>query len=198
MLTLSGCATVSMVSQDALVESEQTVESSALAESAKAFNTRAEAQGWIGEPRGLMDFAKVLFGGENGDTDTKSGTYADRISASEGEPVEVYETISSDTASARRAFTEVGDLAQTLLDEGDVTRSDLINFETALVTAQKCYRGFSEAVGLVAARDRSGLDETETALSAFAAEIDTARKTADKLADAYASDSEPTEDAAAS
>ena len=79
-----------------------------------------------------------------------------------------------------------------------MTRSDLINFETALVTAQKCYRGFSEAVGLVAARDRSGLDETETALSAFAAEIDTARKTADKLADAYASDSEPTEDAAAS
>ena len=198
MLTLSGCATVSMVSRDAVVLNEQTVESSALAESAKAFNTRAEAQGWIGEPRGLMDFAKVLFGGDESGNDTTNGTYAERISASDGEPAVVYEAISSDTASARRAFTEVGNLAQTLLDEGEVSRSDLINFETALVTAQKCYRGFSEAVGLVAARDRSGLAETEAALTAFATEIDAARKTADKLADAYASTSEPVEDAAAS
>lgn len=196
LLTLSGCATVSMVSKDAVVESEQSEESSALSESATAFNTRAEARGWVGEPRGLMDFARVLLGG-SGNGGAKSGTYADRISASEADPADVFETITADAGAAHAAFSEVEALARTVLDSGEVLRSDLINFETALVTAQKCYRGFSEAAGIVAARDKDGLDVTEAALDEFAGAIDTARDMADRLAGAYAArDSESGGDAA--
>ena len=195
---LTGCATVSMVSTDAIVETERSDESSALAESARAFNTRAEAQGWVGEPRSLMDFASVLFSGNSEQTGRKAGTYAERIAASDEDVATVFETITDDARSTLQAFSEVQTVADTLLDENDVVRTDLINFETALVTAQKSYRGFAEATGIAANRGDEGLDETEAALKELAAAVDTARKTADRLADAYALEDEADDAAAAS
>ena len=186
LLTLSGCATVSMVSTDAIVESECSVESSELAEAATAFNTRAEARGWVGEPRGLMDFAKVLLGGGSEDGGTTAGTYADQISAANAPVTDVFQTIIADSNAAQTAFSEVDTLARTLLGSDDVMRSDLIAFERALVTAQKSYRGFSEAAGIAAEREKTGLEAAETALAAYAGTIDAARQTADDLADAYA------------
>ena len=174
-----------MVSTDSVVESDISAQSKALAESSEAFTTRAEARGWIGASRSWMDIATGIFGGESGD-DAAAGSYAGRVGATEDAPASVFEAIRSDADSALSAFSDVQQQADRLLESGTVERFDITHFEQALVTAQKSYRGFSKATGLAAQRGRTGLKEAEQSLDAFAAAIDTARDTADTLADAYA------------
>lgn len=179
-----------MVSTDAVVESDVSAESKALAESSDAFTTRAEARGWVGASRSWMDIASGIFGGDSGDD--AGASYAGRIGATQEEPSSVFETIRSDAESAQSAFAEVQQQADRLLNAGKVRRADITSFEKALVTAQKSYRGFSKATGLAAQRGRDGLKDAEQALETFATSIDTAREKADTLADAYAArDTEP-------
>ena len=174
-----------MVSSDAVVESDRAEHSIALEESATAFNTRAESRGWVSEDGGLFDTLRKVFMSDNTDGDA-AGTYAERVGASVAPVTDVYEKIADDAEAATQAFEDVQQVADRLLKTGDCSRADLINFETAMVTAQKSYRGFSEAAGIAAGRDSAGIEGAEAALQMLASTIDTARETADALADAYA------------
>lgn len=191
LLSLTGCATVSMVSKEAIVETNASAGSSELVRSAKAFTRTAEAEGWVGEQRGLMDYASALFSSESKDGSGNGASYAVRISASEAEPAQVFETVTADATAASQGFAEIQSLASDRLASGTVVRQDLIHFETALVTAQKVHRAFAEATGIAAehAGEVSGLDTADRALADFAARIDAASETADELADAYAESS---------
>ncbi len=186
-VTLSGCATVSMVSTSTIVETETTQEQSELRLASDNFQKEAETQGWVSESRSLADFASVLFGGKSGEDDGASGTYAQRVSASKGELPAVYKSISADALQAAVELEALDTIAATLLSEGKVAKADLISFESALVVAQKSYRSFAEATGIAQARGENGLEGTDIALARFAAAIDSARKSADTMATAYAS-----------
>ena len=189
---LSACATVSMVSQEAVVETGADTQASALGQSADEFTQTAAEEGWVSEQRSLMDFANILFGGDSEQTDRNPASYAERISAAEAEVADVFSTVTADTRNAAEAFSQIQLLSSAALVDGTVTRNDLISFETALVTAQKSHRSFAEATGIAAGRGTQGLGPAEAALADFAAAIDRARGSADKLAEAYASSSSDT------
>ena len=183
-----------MVSKEAIVETGASEESSELARSSKAFTKTAETQGWVGEQRGLVDYASALFSSGPENASSKGASYATRISASEAAPATVFETITADATAASEGFAEIQSLASDRLASGTVVRQDLIHFETALVTAQKVHRAFAEATGLAAERtgQTAGLDTTDRALADFATRIDAASETADELADAYAESNKST------
>lgn len=184
-LLMTGCATVSMVSQEAVVETGATEAQSEVRKSAEAFETLAETEGWVSENGGLAGLAGMLFGDDGDAGEKTASTYAERVSASDGKPAAVFGTVATDAEKAARALEDLDQLASDLLKAGDVRRADLISFESALVTAQKCYRSFSEATGVAEERGRDGLDRAEEALKDLASAIDTARQSADSMADAY-------------
>ena len=146
LFLVTGCATVSMVSKEAVVETQLAQEQSQLRQSSDAFKSKAEDAGWVSESRGLMDFANILFGGSE-QTDGRPARYAEQIDAAEADLPVVFETIATDARSANEDLIAIDALASALLASGEVSRADVISFETALVTAQKSYRNFAEATG---------------------------------------------------
>lgn len=185
-LALTGCTTVSMVSKQAIVETELTDQQSEVRERAQAFEAMAADEGWVRQAGGLSGLADMLFGAEQSASDASSLSYAQTIAASAEEPAAIYATVEADASAAARSLHELDLIATALLQSGDVQRADLISFESALVTAQKCYRSFAEATGVVegaASRERR---ETEAALRLLAGVIDGARLSADQMAAAYA------------
>lgn len=188
-LMLSGCATVSMVSKTAVIESETTEQQSELRLASEKFQETAESEGWVSESRSLVDFASILFGGKSEQTDRASDSYAERVSATDAELPAVYQQISADALQASSGLEALDLIARSILAGDDVSRADLISFESALVVAQKSYRSFAEATGIAQARGEDGLDGTDIALMRFAEAIDAARKSADNMATAYASES---------
>ncbi|WP_156807968.1 hypothetical protein [Henriciella marina] len=183
-LTLTGCTTVSMVSKQAIVETELTEQQSEVRQKAEAFETLAENEGWVTEANGISGLADMLFGGDAAAT-KPDRTYAENIAFSAKEPAQLYATVLSDVSRAADSLEELDQLAETLLQSGDVQRADLISFESALVTAQKSYRSFSEATGIVDGAAGQSRRDTEAALRELAATIDMARASADKMAGAY-------------
>lgn len=192
-LLLTGCATVSMVSQEAVVETETREDQSEVRQGAEAFETLAETEGWVSQGGGLAGLANMLFGEEDSG-EAAPASYADRVSAKDAKPEAVFSTVAGDAKKAAQSLADLDQLASDLLQSGEVRRADLISFESALVTAQKCYRSFSEATGLAETRGRDGLKYAEVALKDLASVIDTARRSADNMADAYSTggDSEAT------
>lgn len=185
-LALTGCTTVSMVSKQAIVETELTEQQSEVRERAQAFEAMAADEGWVSQAGGLSGLADMLFGADQPASEVASLSYAQTIAASAEEPAAIYATVEADASAAARSLQELDLIATALLQSGDVQRADLISFESALVTAQKCYRSFAEATGVVegaASRERR---ETEAALRLLAGVIDGARLSADQMAAAYA------------
>ena len=186
MLLLTGCATVSMVSSQGIVEAETEKPSSPMEVSSQAFQKTAEAEGWVAGSRGLAGLASMLFGGNAEDKAPQTVSYAERLEAETAETSVVFKMIAIDAERAAEDMSHLDGLAETLLASGDVPRADLISFEQALVTAQKSYRSFAEATGIAEQRNTLGLPVAEASLKALAAAIDDARESADAMANAYA------------
>ena len=119
-----------------------------------------------------------------------SAEYSD--GAATNAPALVLSRISADSEAARTGLAAVSVEAKAVLNSAAsdaATRTDVMSYERALVRAQTAYRNFQSALSLVAARDDMDMDTApvDAELSDFADTIDSARKTADKLADKYAS-----------
>ncbi|WP_084418184.1 hypothetical protein [Henriciella litoralis] len=188
LLMLSGCATVSMVSEQAIVETTATAEQSEMRKTAAEFETLAETEGWVGESRGLAGIASMLFGSKSDNSEPTPVSYSERVTK-DAKAQAVYQTIASDARRATQELSALQAVADDVLATGIVDRADLMSFEGALVTAQKSYRSFAEATGRVEADNKSGAALADAALKDFAAAIDTARKSADTMADVYADES---------
>ena len=187
LLFLSGCATVSMVSKEAVVESETSANASLLRESSESFKLAAVQEGWVSESRSLMDFANILFGGESEQTGRSPETYAELIASSGGDAEAIYGRIEADATKAADSLSVLQRLAEECAASGEVKRAELISYESALVVAQKSYRSFAKAAGVTGDADSEARAEAEEALAQFASVIDAARQSADRLAEAYAS-----------
>ncbi|MAN74592.1 MAG: hypothetical protein CME85_01375 [Henriciella sp.] len=179
-----------MVSKQAIVETEITQNQSEVRQKSEAFETLAQNEGWVSETGGMAGLAHMLFGSDGKQQASSAQTYAEKVAASSGDPAEVYSAVADDATRAAATLGELDRLADTLLDNGNVARIDLISFESALVTAQKSYRNFAEATGLVETRGKDGLPAAEDALRKFARTIDGARASADLMAGAYADNGE--------
>lgn len=190
VMSVSACATVSMVPGNAIVETSVTSEQSQLREAAASYNERAMSAHWVEPSKGLLDFAKVLMDGVGNGGDT-ARTYSDHIDADEADLTEVYQRIAQDVGAARVGLEAVTNEAVAFIESADVTeaslRRDVTSFESVLVTAQKSRRSFIEAISIAESRGDEGIASVEIELNAFDQAIDRARETANRLAKAHSS-----------
>ncbi|WP_430403771.1 hypothetical protein [Hyphomonas sp.] len=185
---LGGCATVSMVPGEATVVSGLSHNQSVLRKVSSEYSDAVVDAGWVQPSGGLAGLANTLINGR-GDT---VEDYAARIGADRNAPSLVLSRITADTQIARSGLAGVSNEAIAVLkDSGDATatRGDVMSFERALVRAQMAYRNFQSALSTVASRPDMDMDTApvDAELADFADTIDAARKTADQLADKYAS-----------
>jgi len=188
-LLASGCATVSMTTGEAVVTTSITEKQSALRTASDEYCDTAEKRGWVAKATSIFSFANRLI---NGDSDLEKAQaehdYAAMVGAETSAPDRVFQQIALDAEAARIGLIEVTGTASGILtsNDTDTKRGDVMSYERALVNAQKSHRAFSRAADLAAKRAGGVPDTTETALASLANEIDTARDTADVLAERYA------------
>ena len=187
---LAGCATVSMVPGETTVTSGLSQSQSDLKKLSSEYCDAVVEAGWVRDNGGLAALADTLMNGKS-DAAEKPETYADSVDASKAAPAIVVARISSDVADARTGLENVSAEARKVLVQTDsnANRSDVMSYERALVRAQMAYRSFQGALGEVSARGDMDIDTQalDAELGEFADTIDDARKTADSLADKYAS-----------
>lgn len=187
---LAGCATVSMVPGETSVSAGLSQKQSALRTASAAYCDMAVDEGWVKSSGGLAGLANTLINGLSLDEE-RADTYAARIGADTQAPALVLARIVTDAQAARAGLDGVNQEAETLLADSaklGATRADVMSYERALVRAQMAYRSFQSALGEVSARPDRDIDTApvDKELEAFASVIDSARETADRLADKYA------------
>jgi len=190
--SLGACATVSMVSSEAVVETGLSTEQSSLREVSEAYTDLAERKHWVAKSGGLLGFARVLMDGASGDDQTPEMKYTAGLksgSASRSQQVlQLRDDIESATHGLNVATMEAEKL-QGSEASAKRLRADLVSYESALVTAKKARRTF---VSALADFEQEELEGASDALTAFDQSIDSASDAADTLAD-YAADRKSSE-----
>ncbi len=190
--SLGACATVSMVSSEAVVETGLSTEQSSLREVSEAYTDLAERKHWVAKSGGLLGFARVLMDGASGDDQTPEMKYTTDLksgSASRSQQVlQLRDDIESATHGLNVATMEAEKL-QGSEASAKRLRADLVSYESALVTAKKARRTF---VSALADFEQEELEGASDALTAFDQSIDSASDAADTLAD-YAADRKSSE-----
>ncbi|MEO0816601.1 MAG: hypothetical protein AAFX86_04770 [Pseudomonadota bacterium] len=186
LLVLAGCATVSVVPGEATVETSLSAKQTALRTASDTFCERLESEGWVEASNGFANLASILMHGQS-DTETAT-SYADAFSDLSVAPSVHLMTIADDANAAREGLEQVAGEARKVLNDQTVEtqRSDVTSFERALVRAQRASRAFAGALETVGERTSQSAP-ADTAIEAFNAEIDDARRLADELAARYAS-----------
>lgn len=186
MFAVSGCATVSMVSGQAVVETKVTPEQTALRDASEAYVAKAEAEQWVTKSTGLFDLAKVLVDGRS-DDDDKPKSYTDLIKAETADVAVLEERLIADINAASEGLQQVNAESDVVMMTPHTSkaslRKDVVSFESALVAAQKSRRNFAKAVSIVAARDNVSVASIDTVLASFDKVIDSTRDRVEALAD---------------
>ena len=147
--SLGACATVSMVSSEAVVETGLSTEQSSLREVSEAYTDLAERKHWVAKSGGLLGFARVLMDGASGDDQTPEMKYtADLKSGSASRSQQVLQ-LRDDIESATHGLN-VATMEAEKLQGSEASakrlRADLVSYESALVTAKKARRTFVSAL----------------------------------------------------
>ncbi len=184
---LAGCATVSVVPGEALVETSLTRSQSELRQASNAYCDDVVKAGWVEEADGFASLADTLMHGKI-EVAGSAGFYATRIGADSKAPSLVLARIITDSQSARAGLAKVTAEAESVLrsrDRNASNRGDVMSYERALVRAQMAHRGFQEALDIVSVRSDMDVQPILAEVEAFAGMIDEARLIADRLADRY-------------
>lgn len=185
--SLGACATVSMVSSEAVVETGLSTQQSSLREVSDAYTDMAEREKWVAKSGGLLGFARVLMDGASDGDATPVMKYTDDLQSASGSRSQQVLQLRGDIESATHGLN-VATMEAEKLFGAELTakrlRADLVSYESALVTAKKARRTF---VGALAKYEAEELEGASDALTAFDDSIDSASDAADKLAD-YAAD----------
>lgn len=185
--SLGACATVSMVSSEAMVETGLATEQSSLREVSEAYTDLAERKNWVAKSGGLLGFARVLMDGASGDDQSPEMKYAAQLQADSASRSQQVLQLRDDIESATHGLNVATMEAEKLYGSeasAKRLRADLVSYESALVTAKKARRTFVSALTEYEPEELEGASD---ALSSFDHSIDSAREAADKLAD-YAAD----------
>ncbi len=181
--SLGACATVSMVSSEATVESGLTAEQSSLRKVSDAYIDLAERKNWVAKSGGLLGFARVLMDGASGNDEHQGSAYAAALENEAATFDAQIERIKGDIEGATHGLNVATMEAEKLYGTGvsaKSLRADLVSYESALVTAKKARRTFVTTLADLEVKDAS---QASDALTEFDASINSASRAADKLAD---------------
>ena len=180
--SLGACATVSMVSSEATVETGLTAEQSSLRKVSDAYIDLAERKNWVAKSGGLLGFARVLMDGMSSDDVEDGSAYTAALTNETSSDAQVA-LLRGDIESATHGLNVATMEAEKLFGAGisaKSLRADLVSYESALVTAKKARRTF---VTTLTELEIDGASQPADALTEFDASISAASSAADKLAD---------------
>lgn len=172
---LAGCATVS-VYEPVSAEVSLTEDQSELRKAADAYCKEARDKGLATGETSLTALADVLIGNHEG-----AGAYWRKIGADKTAPATTVTRVRADLNSAAKGLSELTTLANSLLKTSKPTRSDVQEFERALIHARQARDSLSDA--LVQANRRSEREyQIPLELGPMDAALAKARLAADELA----------------
>jgi hypothetical protein len=176
---LAGCATVSVYEPTA-AEISLTDDQSLLRKAAEAYCKDAKAKGLATGEASLTALADMLTG-----KDTSEGAYWKRIGAEKSAPASVVSRVRADMNVSAKGLVDLDTMARALLGSSKPTRSDVSEFERALIHARQARDSYSDALAQVNKRsDREYQIMLE--LTPLDDALARARGTADELAAARA------------
>lgn len=179
-LPAAACATVSVYDETRSAEVSLTRDQSDLHAAAEAFSKSARDKGLASGEASLASIAGMLSGKQS-----DANAYWRRIGADKAAPATVITQLRGDMNVSAKGLNDLDDMARALIKKGDPARLDVAAFEGALIHARQARDSFSDA--LVQVNKRPGAEYQITAeLAPLDVALDTARVTADKLAQARA------------
>ena len=185
--SVGGCATVSMVASEAMVETNLTNEKSSLRKVSDAYTDRAERENWIAKSAGILGFARVLMDGASEEEQDSASPYTLQVKADAPSGSDQIDLIRADIESAAHGLDVATMEAEKLYGtdrSAKALRADLVSYESALVTAKKARRTF---IDTLTALEMDDANVASYALTELDLSIDNASDAADKLA-TYAAD----------
>ena len=178
---LGGCATVS-VYEPVSAEVSLTEDQSALRKAADAYCKDAREKGLATGEASLTALADMLTGKES-----TEGSYWKRIGADRSAPASVVSRVRADMSLSAKGLSDLETMARSLMTSSKPTRSDVSEFERALIHARQARDSYSDALAQVNKRsDREYQIMLE--LTPLDSVLSKARGTADELAAARAQD----------
>lgn len=193
--SLAGCATVSMVASEALVETDLASEDTSLREVSDAYTDLAERKNWVEKSAGILGFARMLMDGSDDRDQGSDLVYLENVQSTSADIKAQLDLIRADIEGAAHGLDVATMEAEKLFEterSAKTLRADLVSYESALVTAKKARRTFVTTLTELAMADAN---PTTYALAEFDSSIDAANDAADKLAD-FAANRKKTEAAA--
>jgi hypothetical protein len=190
LATTAGCATVS-VYEPSSAEISLTEQQSDLHKASDAYCEAARKKGLAAGEASLGSLAGILTGSAN-----NSSAYWRRIGADKTAPGVIVSRVRADMSEAASGLSELSRLARTLMTSGRPTRSDVAQFERALIHARQSRDSFSDAFAEINKRAEVEYQIAQE-LTPLDAAIATARSTADDMAASKVEDSPPAADASA-
>lgn len=179
---LGGCATVSVYDAAASGEISLTEQQSDLHKASDAYCEEARARGLATGETSLGTIAGML----TGKTDDKSA-YWRKIGAERSAPSSVVSRVRADMNGTSKGLLDLDKLARTMMGSAKPTRSDVSQFERALIHARQARDSFADALTHVNARSAREY-QIALELTPLDAAMAKARTTADELAAARATE----------
>lgn len=172
---LAGCATVS-VYEPTEAEVSLTEDQSILRTAAEAYCREARAKGLATGEASLTALADMLTG-----KNSNENAYWRKIGADKSAPASVVSRVRADMNLSAKGLTDLETMARALLGSSKPSKSDVSEFEKALIHARQARDSFSDALAQVNKRsDREYQITLE--LTPLDEALDKARETADELA----------------
>lgn len=178
---LAGCATVS-VYEPVAAEISLTEDQSMLRKSADAYCKDAREKGLATGEASLTALADMLTGKES-----SQGSYWKRIGADRSAPASVIIRVRSDLSFSAKGLADLDVMARSLMASSKPTRSDVSEFERALIHARQARDSYSDALAQVNKRSSREYQIT-LELTPLDDVLSKARNTADELAALRADD----------
>jgi hypothetical protein len=172
---LAGCATVS-VYEPSSAEISLTAQQSDLHKASDAYCEATRSKGLAAGEASFGTIAGILTG-SSGDRNA----YWRRIGADESAPAIAANRIRADMTEAARGLADLSRLARTMMSADRPTKSDVAQFERALIHARQARDSLSDAFAEVNKRADSHY-QIAAELTPLDAAIATARATADEMA----------------
>lgn len=177
---LGACATVSVYEPGASAEISLTGAQSELHKASASYCREAREKGLASGEMNLGALAGVLTG-----TSSEANAYWRRIGADRSAPAAVVSRVRADMNDTASGLIDLDKLAQSVMGKTQPTKSDVTQFELALIHARQARDSFADALGRVNQRsDREYQIALE--LTPLDEALAAARTTADELAAARA------------
>ncbi|MEM1390026.1 MAG: hypothetical protein AAGG45_03015 [Pseudomonadota bacterium] len=191
VLTLAGCATVSMApAAQVIVSSSVTENQSEFRETCSEFSNDVYERDLITKRNGVSQVFNMLAFGDR--IETKDTAYFERVQIESAPVPVVYKTVEADAQWATRNLNDItGQVAELLeiaaLDDSAMSlRKDLVAFEEVLVLSKKVRLSFIDVMSQLESGSSLERNAAEVAIADYEAAIDKASKYIDRLSDAYA------------